>query len=151
MGYVTPVLLYNDSLHLLKEDPHFVENLYSACISSKEKDIFLRAYRKTWIDNVLKIFGLYRMPNQDKLRGSADFAQVLSSRHADTASTVVIWGNTWEEITTCWSKEEYASYHKGKQEYIKKCATIAEQDAKRVKTIIKEYEKEIKNEAKINT
>ncbi len=41
MGYVTPVLLSNDSLHMLKNDPYFTENLDEACrLGSKEKNVF---------------------------------------------------------------------------------------------------------------
>ena len=89
------------------------------------------------------------MPSKNKWRGSSDFAQVLPARHADDARTVVIWGNTWEELSIYWSKKDYAACHNAKRKYIKNCVELAERDVKRVKAVIKEYEKDIKDGAKI--
>lgn len=145
MGYLTPVLLYNDALHMLEHDPYFTRELSRACqCDGKERDIFLRSYRQTWVDKMLKLFGLYRLPKAKDWSGSSSFAQVLPAQHADTPRLIVVWGNTWEELSKYWSKDQYAACHNAKQNYINSCVTIAERELKKVKSIIKEYEDENK-------
>ena len=88
MGCLTPVLLYNDSLDQIKNDPTFTRRPYDTIISDTTikkggDDVYLKFYHKTWFDRLLTKVGLYRNPKENQCRGSSSFAQVLPTQHAD--------------------------------------------------------------------
>ena len=101
MGYVTPVLLYNDSMHLMEHDPTFPERLHDAAIGltgNQRGNIPIISYRpKSFWSKIAKFFGLWK-PSKKDWTGSASFAQILAPQHADTFRLLAVWGNTWTDI-----------------------------------------------------
>ena len=80
MGYNTAVVVMNDALSAIKDDPKFGENLYYAILEQqrgKPVDVPAHIYRDG------KVHG-----------GHCNAATVLSSRHADEAQVMVIKCNT---------------------------------------------------------
>lgn len=80
MGYNTAVLVMDDALHAIKEDPKFGENLYYAVLESqrgKQVDIPARTYRDG------EVQGIY-----------CNAATVISSAHADDPQVMVIKYNS---------------------------------------------------------
>lgn len=149
MGYLTPVLFYNDSIHDMKEDPTFPERLYLAATSGKEdNDVFVKFWRKTKFDKFLSFFGLYRKPGLKQHRGGGSCAMVLKAQHADTPRVIVAWGNTWIDLTQeFWDKSVYHWSHdsvikgrtdKSHLDYVKKCMGFAQQDLTRLKKALKD-------------
>jgi len=145
MGFLTPVLLYNDSIHELPEDPHFPRRLYSAVMSGKDEDVFVRSYRPTWFDKLLKVFGLYRMPKEHEWQGTSSFAQVLRSKHADDARVLVVYGNTWFDISDHAYLEDSALTRIGERplskDILKPLVSIVDRDLKVLKHKLKDATK----------
>lgn len=142
MGYLTPVLLYNDTAHMMKEDPYFTKRLYSACAGDKSSDVSARSYKETFFDKVLAFFHLYRLPDPKKWQGSADCAQVLRSKHADEPRLILIWGNTWKDLSELgWASDKCLEYTEEKfprEEHAKQMLDIATRELKQYKKRISE-------------
>lgn len=123
MGYLTPILLYNDTIHEMKEDPTFTKKLYDAAISGKDDlDVF------------------YQVGN-----GSGSCAQVLRAKHADDSRTLVVWGNTWWDLSDyAWRDDEalrkYFNSRMPDVNTLKTLVRIAKQDIKQIEKKIKEME-----------
>ena len=86
MGFLTPVLIRNDSIFMIKDDPYFAEELSRG--AHEDKEIYVRSYRKTWVDVVLAKLGLYRKP---KLNSWGAPLPVLKSLSRNTILILGCW------------------------------------------------------------
>ncbi len=150
MGWLTPVLLWNDSIHMIKDDPYFGVALSAG--HYEDHEIPVRAYKKTWVDVLLAKVGLYRKPNPNSWRGVSSCAQVLKSEHADTPRVLVIAGNTWLDISAeyyknvdiDWGGKNHSLTKKGEAlalhrnlDYYEACVKIAQEYATKGKVMVK--------------
>ncbi len=149
MGYLTPILFYNDSIHEIREDPTINDKLYSAAmfdgmtarsfgthVSRRQLDISYTAFRKTWLDKVMGFFGWKRSraPSRKQWRGGGSFAIGLPTQHADCDRVLVIRGNGWIDLTDALYRMD--AY--GDDDYFKSCLTVAERYVKELKKQLKE-------------
>ena len=101
MGYLTPVLLYKDSMHEFVKDPLINERIYEAANEAERSedwghpaDAFYQSFRPTFFDKILAFFGLKKIkPNLRQGWGSGSCALVLRSQHADVDRVLIVTGN----------------------------------------------------------
>lgn len=144
MGYLTPILIRNDDLDLLKEDPQAIDKIYSACIADTEHSISLQRYRTR------KHWWQFWKPRVSKnwCSSSGDAINSLGPQHADANRVLVVYGNTWCDIDQEYFKRKYNHNNepirndKIMLDYLESCADIAAQSAKSLKKYITEYRKE---------
>jgi len=136
MGYLTPVLFYNDSTADIENDYSFNENLSSTLSGaySRHRDdkISVRGYKQYWFDKVLNFFGLARIRRTD-WNSSSNVATILKPEHMDTQRVIVVYGNTWLDLTDQGEKE-----FTDKNEYVITCLGIADRYVKLYKRFLKE-------------
>lgn len=149
MGYLTPILFYNDSIHEIKEDPTINDKLYCAAmfdghenhggqvLSDGHLHISYTGFRKNWFDRFMEKLGWKRtrIPRK-QWTGGGSFAIGLRTEHADCPRTLVVYGNTWIDLSE-------ALYHIEKfkdRDYFKTCLKIAENQVKELKKQLKEAE-----------
>ncbi len=145
MGYVTPVLLYNDSMHLMTKDSLFVGRLHTAILeasSTGPKDVPLRFYQpKTLFGKILKLFGLWKPGRSQDFSGSSSFAQVLTPQHADTFRLITVWGNTWTDIIEDTYKLGNSFSKEPNLDYLKRSIDQAKNVIKSLEFRVRQYEK----------
>lgn len=121
MGFLTPILVYNDYIHILenkKLQKKICEEIYSVCLQNKEQDIIITNMKS------------------------------LGCRHADHSRVIIVHGNTWKDITKE-SYKEINRIDDGYIEYLEECKRIIESDLDSLKSRIKQLKqrnKESKNE-----
>jgi len=71
MGLNTTVVILNDGLHDIKDDPKFGEKLYNAILASNKQDKVLYS-------------------------GHGNVGEVIETHHADSDVTIKVGGNTGE-------------------------------------------------------
>lgn len=101
MGYLTPVLLYCDSMHEFVKDPLINERIREASFDAESSknwgypsDAFYQTFYTSFFDKLLAFFGLKRIkPNLRCSRGGGSCALVLRPMHADCNRVLVVSGN----------------------------------------------------------
>lgn len=153
MGYLTPVILYNDSLHEINNDPFFTENLRQAILEAGSRgpqDVPLRFYRpKSFFAKILKKLGLWKPTRPKDQSGASSFAQVLRPQHADTFRLITVWGNTWTDI--CDDINALGSKYQKQPnlEYLEKSIERADRELKFLKKKLEEYKEVISLQKRI--
>ena len=145
MGYLTPILLRNDDIHLLKEDPLALDKLLDACRETKQKDYSLQGNfrRKPW-------WAFWKKKEWGCSCGGA--IDSLGTGHADENRVIVVHGNTWSDISREYCARRFSMLGEKPRmddtmlDYLDTCASIAINDAKSLKKFISDYRKEKKNE-----
>jgi len=145
MGYLTPMLFRNDDIHLLKEDPQALEKILDACNDTKPKEYSLQGNfrRKPW-------WAFWKKKEWGCSCGQA--IDSLGTAHADQNRVIVVYGNTWSDITHEYMIRKYGILDEKPRmddtmlDYLESCADIAYRDAKDLKKFISECRKEKKNE-----
>jgi len=123
MGYLTPVLLYNDSMHEFVKDPCINKEIQNASFAAEQsqkwgypEDAFYRTFKKTKFDKFLAFFGLQRINPKRTLKtmgGSGSCALVLRPQHADVNRVIVVSGNGFMDISDAiYHKDELSDYEK---------------------------------------
>jgi hypothetical protein len=150
MGSLTPILFYNDSIQMIMEDPTINRRLYNATafngnpLSATDAGIVLsdgnlhisyRGHRKTWLDKIMEKIGWKRIDVSRKhWSGGGSFAIGLKTMHADCPRTIVIYGNTWIDLSDALGDmKKYKD-----REYFKDCLQIADEQVKTLKKQLKE-------------
>lgn len=144
MGYLTPMLFRNDDIHLLKEDPEALDKIYSACQNTKPVDMSLQGNfrRKPW-------WAFWKKKEWGCSCGGA--IDSLGTAHADQKRVIVVYGNTWSDITHEYVIRKFGILGEKPRmddimlDYLESCANIAYDDAKDLKKFISEYRKGQKN------
>ena len=119
MGYLTPVLLYNDSMHEFVKDPNINKEIQKASFAAEQsqkwgypEDAFYRTTRKTKFDKLLAFFGLQKIKATPGF-GSGSCALVLRPQHADVNRVIVVSGNGFMDISDAiYHKDELNDYEK---------------------------------------
>lgn len=106
MGYLTPILIYNDAMTEISRDLSFGEKLYKASLKgtySNSNPLYVHGYRekKTIISEVLRFFGYVQRPHKDngklrkrfQIQSSSSAAICLKPQHADTPRLLLVWKN----------------------------------------------------------
>jgi hypothetical protein len=145
MGYLTPMLFRNDDIHMLKEDPEALDKIYSACQTPRPTDISLQGNfrRKPW-------WAFWKKKEWGCSCGGA--VESLGTRHADENRVIVVYGNTWSDISFEYVNRKFNKFDptvrmdKIMLDYLETCANIALDDAMALKKYITDYRKEHKNE-----
>lgn len=112
MGFLTPVLIYNDSMHEISEDKHFGERVakVSREIYHRNQDNVLTVgylERKTIISEILRFFGYEQNPVKDNgtlrcrfnVASSSQAAICLKPEHADTPRLLFVWQNSIVDLS----------------------------------------------------
>jgi len=76
MGFLTPILIHNDCVHIFKNkklQKEICEKIYYACLLNKEKNISIAGY--------------------------CNYIKSLGYKHADNSRVIVVHGNTWKDVT----------------------------------------------------
>jgi len=114
MGYLTPILIRNDSAHMLRDgklQKQICKKLYYATVEYEASSISIN-YPGGGV-NINPI-------------------ETLGTAHADVRRVIVISGNDWIDL----SREAY-KYDVEPTEYLRECLRIAERDVKTLKKRIK--------------
>lgn len=130
MGYLTPFLIRNDSFDMLNKEPEQVIDALKDAMNNRNSNTYGVTYfkRRKW----------YEFWKPKKTFGGADCNPIesLGTRHADEASTIVFYGNTWIDLSrVAWGKDDLTKY-------VESCVKIAEQDIRKLKKMIKEKKNE---------
>lgn len=150
MGYLTPILFYNDCIHNITEDHTINEKLYHAAsfngsessaygagftLSDGNLHISYTGYKKNWLDKIMEKLGWKRIKFPRKnWRGGGSFAIGLKTMHADCPRTIVIYGNTWTDLSDAlYNTDKYKD-----RDYYKTALKIADQQVKLLKKQLKE-------------
>ena len=123
MGYLTPVLIYNDSMHEFVKDPNINQEIRKASFEAERsqkwgcpEDAFYQTFKKTKFDKFLAFFGLQRITPKRTLKtmgGSGSCALVLRPQHADVNRVIVVTGNGFMDLTdVIFHKDELSDYEK---------------------------------------
>jgi hypothetical protein len=99
MGFLTPVLIRNDALDLIKDPKYsqkFCDDLFSACCE--------------------------RNPSTISIAGFCNPVEVLGCKHADEPRLIVVKGNTMVELNP------YKLPHR-KNDFYENCANFAKKEA----------------------
>lgn len=144
MGYLTPMLFRNDDIHMLDQDPDTLDKIYSACQIQQHTDISLLGNwrRKPW-------WAFWKKKEWGCSCGNA--IDSLGTRHADENRVIVVYRNTWADITHEYNIRRFTMLKEKPRmdgimlDYLESCANIAYKDAKDLKKFISEYRKEQKN------
>ena len=149
MGFLTPILFYNDHIHEAKSNTTIGKDLYMACIKGKDGDFSISRFRKTWLDKLLEKFGLYRKPTNKNYKGCSSFAQVLRCKHADDFRLIGVLGNTWIDLSdqAYLSKDalQYVGTPISNKEYLQQLIKYAKKDIKVLEAKLKEEKNETTN------
>lgn len=118
MGFLTPILFRNDSIHVLKNKKmqgQICEKIFSACCNREKRDI------------------AFHHPE-----GGIEVNPVISlgCKHADEQRTIVVFGNTWIDL----SEQAWGKLDSNHLDYLKDCIKIAKQDLAKLTKKIKALE-----------
>ena len=93
MGWNTSVVLYNDSLHMIRDDPEFGRRLHDAAV---------QAIRGEHVD----------FCTHSPRGGSASAGMVIETHHADQTALIAVGGNYGNCLGTTWG---YSHHEKEQQ------------------------------------
>jgi hypothetical protein len=148
MGYITPVLFYNDSIDSIEKDFYFGKRLVNQISRTTEKErvsnVSVLGFKEKWIDKILKTFGLARV-NRTDCQSVSQCANILKPEHMDTQRVIVVYGNDWIDLTDQGEREFTEN-----NPYLLSCLTIADRHVKLYKRYVKEN-KEKENEIRRNS
>ena len=118
MGCLTPILIRNDCVHIFKDKKtwkQICEGIYYACMRREREVISIHSKNAIY----------------------SNYIESLGYAHADCPRTIIVYGNTWIDV----SREGYKKVDRIDKEYIgylEKCVRIAESDIDSLKNKIKE-------------
>ena len=116
MGYLTPLLIRNDSIEDIRNHPQ---------------------------ETIEQIIRAIQQPEPYTLQIGSFYNPIesLGSRHADISRTVVIGGNHWQELSNpLLSVEDIQNMQEHQLDYLKKNVKLAETHIEKLKKKIKEAE-----------
>lgn len=120
MGFLTPFLFRNDSIHELKNKKiakQIVEKIIESCSQHKPHSL---------------------STNYPNGGGSCNAVECLGTGHMDESRLILIYGNTWLDL----SRETYelSKSHDVHKKFLKDAAKIAERELKLLKKALKNLE-----------
>ena len=106
MGYVTPILIRNDGLHDITNNPkEFVSNLYDIIQHGEDASI--------------------------PVGGFANVAEVLRTKHADTRRVLLVTGNTMFDIGNIPQRDTLRDYFLSEIKIAKSLISYCESELKK--------------------
>jgi hypothetical protein len=135
MGYLTPILIRNDSLGIIQDSPETLKKIISACQNPDEGSLSLHYWTKPpW-------WKFWEKPKR-MMSGDCNPMESLGTRHADISRVIVVSGNTWIDLSgEIWKHGNYPNKEHREDEthfnYIVSCIKIAKETIKQLETILK--------------